>query len=448
MMAEKSMTIDLFHGFSRRVRAGFFRSVRRAGLRVVVATLLGFLASAAPLHAQTLSIAAVVNEDAISVYDLNVRITMLIATSNLDNTQEVRRRLAPQVLRGLIDEHLELQEAKRLKINVTKDEINVALAQIERQNNFKPGALDQLLQRIGVPKSTLIERTKAEIAWSKVVRDRVLPQIQIGPEEIDAAVRDIRANATRPEYLTAEIVLPTGPQGTKDSDARQLAVRIVQELKRGANFQMLAQNFSQSPSAARGGDMGWVKAGNVDPKISAALEKMKPGQVTEPIRAEDGYHIILLRKKRLGSGIKIPEPKLKISQFYLPLPASASAVAVSQTAQKARALTQNAKSCTQFDALGRQSGSSLSGNLGAVKPSSLPVALQSVVSSLPINHPSAPVRTKEGVVVLMVCERSGQDTMAAMRAEVRRRLFAERADNGARRLLRDLRRRAFVDVRL
>jgi peptidyl-prolyl cis-trans isomerase SurA len=115
-------------------------------------------------------IAAVVNDQVISLFDLASRVRTVLISSNLPDSEEIRQKLASQVLRSLIDEKLQLQEAKRQSVTATEAEINTALQQIEKQNNMKAGQLDQFLQARGVDRGQLVEQLTASIVWAKLVR--------------------------------------------------------------------------------------------------------------------------------------------------------------------------------------------------------------------------------------------------------------------------------------
>src|SRR5438270_9428288 len=120
--------------------------------------------------APDMRIAAVVNDQVISLFDLASRVRMVLISSNLPDSEEIRQKLASQVLRSLIDEKLQLQEAKRQSVTATEAEINTALQQIEKQNNMKSGQLDQFLQARGVDRGQLVEQLTASIVWAKLVR--------------------------------------------------------------------------------------------------------------------------------------------------------------------------------------------------------------------------------------------------------------------------------------
>ena len=112
---------------------------RHACCCLIPLACLGMVFLAGPVRGEAvLRIAAIVNEDVISVYDLMHRMRLVLVTSRLSDTPEIRKRLTGQVLRNLIDERLQLQEAKRLKITVSDEQVNDLLIKLNKQNGLPP----------------------------------------------------------------------------------------------------------------------------------------------------------------------------------------------------------------------------------------------------------------------------------------------------------------------
>jgi len=392
-------------------------------------------------------IAAVVNDEVISVRDLNNRLSLLIATSNLEDRPETRRRLAPEVLRMLIDDVLKQQEAKRLNVVVSKDDVDRALGRIEQQSNLPPGKLPEALANAGVKLSTLIDQVEVEIAWVKAVTRLERGRITIGEDEIDNELARIQQSAGKPEFLVAEIFLPVDDPA-KEGEVGALAERLAQQIRNGASFPALARNFSQGASAAVGGDLGWVRLGQLGPELDAALQRLQPGQVSDPIPTTSGYYLLALRERRVAEGLPGSNAKVSLSQVYLPVSPDAAPADVADRMEEVRKLSEPAQSCTDLQALNREGAPQVSGSLGEVEVSQLPPDIQKVVQPLQVGQKSAPFRSGDGVVVLMVCDRQGQDDSLRQREMIRRTLEEQRLAAAAQRYLRDLRRAAFVDIRL
>ena len=424
---------------------------RRAGLSHVStyvknALVLAFMLFGGAAGAQdNLRIAAVVNDDIISAYDLMSRLSLVVVASEVKDSSEVRRHLAPQVLRSLIEDKLKLQEAKRLQIRVSQKDINQALDRMEKQNGMPKGGLDIFLRQNAITKPTLIEQLKAEIAWAKTVVRKFGRGIRVGDDDIDEKLDEIRESRGKPEYLVAEIFLSYDNVGGED-EVRSQAERMIQQIREGASFPFLARSFSHSSSAAAGGDLGWIRLGKLGGELDTALAKMQPGTISPPIQTQTGYYILALRKSRVHSGAG--DVTISLRQLYLPLSQNAGANEVASQMSLATTMSEVAYTCADMETLALETGSQLSGDLGQVKLSKLPDTLRGVVENLPIGKASKPQRMEDGVVVFMVCGREGDKPAAKERAQIKRILENERLTNAARRYLRDLHRSAFVDVRI
>ena len=189
-----------------------FRPARPAGFAcaIIALAITAWVPSlAAPARGQDVQrIAAIVNDEIISRYDVQQRVDLIISTSRLGNLPDTRRRLRRQILRSLIDERLQLQAAKLHSIKVGNADLKRAFKFIEHQNKLPVGGLDRYLTDLGVPREALEAQLRAEISWTKLVRRRLSRNVQIGEEEIDEVLARLQANAGRFEFRISEISLP------------------------------------------------------------------------------------------------------------------------------------------------------------------------------------------------------------------------------------------------
>jgi peptidyl-prolyl cis-trans isomerase SurA len=262
-------------------------------------SLFVFLAvPAGQAAANSEGIAAVVNTDVISVSDVNERMKLIMASSGFPDNQQVRAQITHQVLNGLIEEQLKLQEARRLDLLVTQEEIDQGFATIAQQNNFPPEHFREMLVRAGINFSTLEKQIESQIAWSKVVQNVLYPQVVVSDNDVDDFLNRLHDSKGAYEYLMSEIFLPVdSPQ--EEGDIRQLARDLSDQIKAGqAPFFQVAQQFSRTAGAINGGDLGWVQQAHLNEDVGKAVADMEAGQVSDPVRSVNGYHILLLRESR------------------------------------------------------------------------------------------------------------------------------------------------------
>lgn len=414
----------------------------------VVASAVAVVAPSSTALAQdTLRIAAVVNDDIISVSDLENRTTLLLATSNLQNTEANRSRLRGVALRGLIEEQLKVQEAKRLEVRTDREEVDRALSQIAQQLRIPPEQLADFLRQNGVSMRTLRDQVEAEIAWVKAVSNQMRGKVDVTDDEVAARIDRMSREAGTPEYRIAEIFLPITDPG-QEAEVRKLAESLVQQIVSGASFPALARNFSQGPSAAAGGDLGYVRPEQLPTELRDVVDRLNRGELSRPIRTVNGYYIIAVIDKRVAEGFQRGVIEMTLSRLVVSLPAEPTPQDVQDRMDRARSLAARAGSCGELEALAGQSDVAAADSLGRLDLDEMQDPLRSAVRTLAVGEKSAPVRTQDGITVLMVCDRREDTTDAEAREKVRQMLANERLSAAARRMLRDLRREAYIDIRI
>jgi len=391
-------------------------------------------------------IAAVVNDDVISVSDLASRIRMVMLSTSIPDTPQARQRLAAQVLRQLIDEKLQIQEAKHKNITATDAEIKKAIATIEQQNNMKPGQIDEILKANGIEHSAMVQQVTASIVWAKLIRQIAADTDPVSDEEVEDTLKRLKQNENDPQSRVAEIFLAVdNPQ--QDAEVLALANRLIDQMKQGARFSAVAQQFSQSATAAVGGDIGWIQPDELSPPLAKAVGPMRPGELSPPIRTPAGYYILLVLDQRNGRGVSADDTVLHIVQAVFPLPPQPSEEARRAALAEAAAARTEAKNCQDLLRIGKAKATQLSSE-GDLRASQISPAMRSVVLGLAVGQPSEPILQKNGIGVIMVCKKTEPKPTVATRDDVFESLMRERVDTLARRYMRDLRRSAYVDVRV
>ncbi|MHA1600168.1 MAG: peptidylprolyl isomerase [Alphaproteobacteria bacterium] len=404
---------------------------------------VGLLAAAAgPSHAQELlRAAAVVNDEIISMLDLNMRVRLAILATGQQNTAEARQRIVPQVIRGLIDERLQSQEAERLAISVPDEQLDGAIDRLASRNKMTRETFLGTVEQQGILRESLLEQIRAQLVWRTLIARRLRPSVHVSEEEIQEIINRIVTNRGGTLRRVSEIFLAVDSVLQED-DVRVNAERLLNQIRAGADFTALARQFSHSATAPQGGEIGWVQEGQLAPEIDAALAGMQDGTISGPIRTLSGFHILLLRKSRKTS---LGDVSLHIKQVLLPLPGDATDEQQQETEAHAAEVRKQINGCGNVEEIATEAGASESGDLGTMKLGDLPDPIQNIVRSLPIGQPSEPIRVTGGLSVLVVCERTdaGID-----RDAIHDQLLNSRLDLLSRRYMRDLRRSANVDIRI
>jgi peptidyl-prolyl cis-trans isomerase SurA len=425
----------------------FTGQILSRAVRAAAGLLLGLLLAGSPvgrppaLAQDTLRAVAVVNDQVISMLDLFMRTRLAALSSGLDLTEENQARLQQQVLRRLIDEQLQLQEAERLSITVSDEDVTEAVTEIAKRNKMSLQQFENLLESNQIFPSALRNQVMAELVWRKVVQVRLVPNIVIADEEIDEVVTRIEANQGGWQINLSEIYLEVD-NAQAEEEVKRAAVGLFEDLRAGGDFAALADQFSQSATAAKGGNVGWIEEEQVPEELLPIVRKMKAGEVRGPVRGLTGYYILYLRDRKPISG---GADAVRLTQIFLDAPANGQDDNQEARLAEAESLRAQIDSCDTAAKIAKASGGPGSGDLGMLNVADLSPQLKGLVQSLPLEQPSEPVNIAGNLAILVVCERQGG---AIDRERIHRNLIAQRLDIQARRYLRDLRREANVDLRL
>ncbi len=251
--------------------------------------------------------AVIVNQDAITNSDVGERMGLIAASTGMPPAKELMDKLRPQVIDMLVEEQIKLQEARRLKIEISKEEIDQGFAQIAGQNNIPVEDFRKMLTSRKIPLGTMEDQIRAQLAWGKVIQKRLRPQVDVSEADIDSELELLRAKIGQTEYLLSDIYLPTDEQ-RKDSEVSALAGKLVAQIRKEPQlFPRIAQQFSQAAGAAKGGSLGWITSGQLSQEIDTVLPTLAPQTVSDPVKTLGGYHILMVREKRNISEESLPK---------------------------------------------------------------------------------------------------------------------------------------------
>lgn len=268
---------------------------------VLILLSLFFSEGQAKAEPSSSRIAAIVNKNVITRADLMNRLRLAALSSGLAPTPENLDRIKDQMLRVMIDEQLQLAAAEEAHINVTDQQIQEAIKRLETANQMPAGQIAKMMAEHNIPLKTLETQVRSNLMWIELVREKYMPTLQISDAEVEQERNMRKETESKTLYHLAEIVLPfETPEEERqvESDLN----RLIEELQKGAHFSALAQQFSQSATAARGGDMGWVTEDQLLPEVNQAIQPLEPGRLSMPIRTSQGYVIIgYIDKKQPGT---------------------------------------------------------------------------------------------------------------------------------------------------
>lgn len=393
-------------------------------------------------------VAAVINDEVISTFDLAQRMRLLIATSGVQPTEQNLPQFQREALSGLVDERLQIQELRRVekeqKIEIvpTDAEVDEQLTEMARENNANLQQFTNALAAQGIGIATLREQIRAQTGWQRWVRGRYGSRLRVGDDQVTAEMERISAAATRPQYQIAEVFIDAARVGGMEV-AVNGATQLVAQIQQGAPFPAVARQFSASPTAATGGDVGWITAGEMPSEVDAALEQMRPGQLSQPIAVRDGVYIVYMRDRRAGASTQT----VSLKQAAIALPQTAPEADVRAAAGRLGELRNRISGCEVVETEAGRVQGVVAGDLGEAELKDLSPAFRSAVEGLSTGQTSEPIRTNVGLHILTVCARGAGGAGDVSREQIEGRIYGQQLSMIARRYMRDLRTAATIETR-
>ncbi len=394
------------------------------------------------------SVAAVVNDEIISTYDLAQRMRLLIATSGVQPNDQTLPQFQREALISLVDEHLQLHELRRVEkdqkmsIIATDSDVREEIAGMARENNMSADAFLAALKSQGINPETLFQEVRAQVSWQRWIQGRYGTRLRIGEDQIKATQSRLAAAASKPQFQVSEVLIDASRVGGMQA-AMQGAQQLISQLQQGAPFPAVARQFSAAATAASGGDAGWVSPGEMPPEVDAALEQMRPGQLSAPIPVKDGVYIVYLRDKRAGAGATLVDLK----QAAVSLPATASQADVDAARAKLLAVKAAAKGCADLEQTASKTPGVVAGDLGEAEIADLAPEFKDAAQTLAPGQISDPIRTKVGLHLVAVCGKGASGGAQLTHDDIENRLYGQQLAMISRRYMRDLRNSATIETR-
>lgn len=416
------------------------KSLTAIALAAVLTTTLAPPGAHAQSRGLNEGVAAVVNDYPITSFDLRQRALFILATTGAQITEETFRQAAGQALNALINERLQLQEAVKFKVEMDDAEVDRYVARQAQENGASVQQFYAELAQIGVSANSYRDRIRAEILWQRIVNGRFNSRVRISDQRITDMLAQITANAEKPQYQLSEIFLEvSNPEDMADTLAG--AATLIAQMRGGVPFPVQAQEYSFAPSAATGGDLGWVTLADLRPEVAAVVTTLPAGQISEPIQVDGGVMIVGLRQKRDGTPLV---RSLDLKEVVVRVAESASQAEVNRamrTIGEARSALRDG--CNGVERVANRAGLEAR-DLPAVNPADFEEPFSTTMRSLTEGQASELMRNGGEISFLVACKVTvtGQDLPD--RRTLEQRLFEQELGVIGRRYLRDLRREATI----
>ncbi|MBW2031420.1 MAG: peptidyl-prolyl cis-trans isomerase [Deltaproteobacteria bacterium] len=282
--------------------------MKKTRCSIVLAVLIGLLPLlTGPVSGEIVNrIVAIVNDDIITLYELNKRIkelTGLVPNDLRLKGEEEYLATRRQVLELLIDEKIARRKIDELGIRISKRRIDATIERVKEENRWTQEDLLRMLKEEGMTFEEYREKIKGELERVELINHEVKSKIVIREEEIRKYYEDHKERYRTEERVhLAGIFLVAGSRDQRDEMLRveETGNRLLAELRNGGDFASLARMYSRGPGAEDGGNLGVFELGQLDPTLSKVLKGLREGETSGLIRRPNGYQIIRLLKREGG----------------------------------------------------------------------------------------------------------------------------------------------------
>ncbi len=397
-------------------------------------------------------IIAVVNDDVITRHDLDERYDR--AVQQLESRKiplPPRAVLEKQILERMINDRIQLQFADQSGIKVDDPTLDRAIDRIAAQNQLTPAQFREAVAKEGIPYDKFRADIRDQIILTHLREREVDNKINVTEAEVDAYLNAQAKQGSDDEYNTAHILIsiPENASSEQIQFAHAKAEEALNKIRAGADFAQISASYSNAPNALEGGEMGWRRAAQIPALFSQVLISMKPGETSDILRSNSGFHIIKLIDKRTADKTTIIN-QTHARHILIKTSEVVSAADAKNRLEEIRSKIENGSA--KFSDMARQysndASASKGGDLGWLSPGETVPEFEHAMDALKPGEISEPVQSPFGFHLIQVLERRQEDvTKERQRILARQAIRQRKIEEAQEEWLRQLRDGAFVEYR-
>ena len=397
-------------------------------------------------------IMVIVNDDVITESELRLRET------------EIRQRLVSQkmqpppadilqkqILDRMVVELLQLQLARLAGISVDDDKVAAAIQNVAQQNRLSLEDTYKMAAQQGMDRKRFQEQIREQIMIQQLLEREINNRVVVSDSEVENFLANSENRDGGAEYNLSHILitLPESASPEIIQKTRERAEALLDDLRKGADFEQTAIANSQGQNALEGGKLGWKKPGQLPALFVTNLKTMQPGAVSDVLRSPGGFHILKLNETRGG------KKALTITQTRARhiLIRTNEVVSPDEALRRARKLRTRIENGDDFAQLARSNSddpgsASNGGELGWMNPGQTVPEFEQAMNALQPGELGRPVQSSFGVHLIQVLERRERDvTNERNQSDARQQIHARKADERFEQWIRQLRDEAYIDYR-
>jgi len=272
-------------------------------------SLLAPLAAATPAEPRRPvdRVAAIVNGEVITYSEVVERATPVLRQLSGMRAGEAREKARNKALQDALDlvvtEKLLDAEVKSLGIDISESQVDAAIEDIKKRNKFDDSMLKQALAEQGLDLPTFRLQLRKNFEGYAVISQKVRSRLKVSDDDVQNYYQTHRQEfAKEDEVKVRHIFLPVPPSAApgQEGEVRVQGEKVLARLEAGEDFAAVARAVSQGPSAAAGGDLGWLHRGSIQAELERVAFTLEPGKWSGLVRTKSGLHILKVEERRAG----------------------------------------------------------------------------------------------------------------------------------------------------
>ena len=398
-------------------------------------------------------IIAVVDQSVITEQELADRIRTVSTQLEKQGTQlPPDNILEKQILERLIVDSLQLQLAAQTGLKVDDTQLDKTIERIAAQNKVSVEEFKTLLEKDGLSIRKFREDIRNEITIARLREREVDNKLNVSEGEVDNYLTTQASRGEEQDEFEISHILIRTPEDASPEDLQKAKTKTqeaLQQLNNGKDFAQVSAAFSDAPNALEGGNMGWKNGAQLPALFLDSLKKLQVGEVAKPLRSPNGFHILKLTNRRGGtSSLVIGQTHTRHILIKL-----SEVMSEKEAKRKMDGIKERLDNGTKFEDMARQysedGSANNGGDLGWVNPGDTVPPFEKAMNALGLGEISEPVLSPFGWHIIQVLERRQQDmTKEASRLKARQEIRARKSEEAYQDWIRELRDRAFVELRL
>ena len=387
-----------------------------------------------------IKIVAKVNNEIITSIDLENRLKMALELSNLPNNNEIKEKLKPRVLDSLINETLKIQEANRLGVFVSNQEVNNQLNRLEERLKIKKNSLLKNYKQKDIPEITIINQIRSQLLWQKIIFNVIAKNVIVPEEKILEEYDLILKKSGETEYNISEIFI------SSDNIEAEERINSIYVRANNQNFILLAEQFSDGVAFSGNIQNNWARESILDDEIKEQASSLNIGEISKPIKSDKGYHIILLNDKRQTKKINPDQKLYNLSQILFKPGSKEDKNQEKYYKEFLSYLKEIVIGCEDLLKLIDEIPEGYGGNLGKIEVNNLEEKFIKALEGLYVGILSEAVVTEDGVHGLMLCSPVINNSYEEFKQIIEGRLRNTKINSAAQSLLNRIRRKALIEI--